>query len=136
MKYWPFALLLTSAALSGCVSSQEPIQGPSGQTIQETKCNGSPNACLKAAAKECKGPYQVIDSSSNAGGLVADIFPGPVTWYRMTYQCGKSDGRMPTFQFRGQSYTPPPVVVNNNPTPRMTTTNCNRFGNNVTCTTY
>lgn len=135
MKYQAFALLLSSAALSSCVSSQEPVQGPSGQIIQETKCNGSPNTCLKTAAKACKGPYQVIDSSSNAGGLVADIFPGPVTWYRMTYQCGKSDGRMPTFQFRGQSYTPPPVVVNNN-TPRMTTTNCNRFGNQVTCTSY
>ncbi|RVH17037.1 hypothetical protein CN216_14455 [Sinorhizobium meliloti] len=135
MRAYGFVLLLASAALSGCVSSGETIQGPSGQALQEAKCSGSPNACLKAAAKECSGPYQVVDSSSNAGGLVADIFPGPVTWYRMTYQCGKSDGRMPTFQFRGQSYTPPPVVVNNS-TPQMTTTSCNRFGNNVTCTSY
>jgi hypothetical protein len=26
---------------------------------------------------------------------------GPVTWYSVTYQCGPSDGKMPTFTFRG-----------------------------------
>ena len=88
---------------------------------------------MKTANQTCKGSYQVLDSSSNAGGIVADILPGPVTWYRMSYQCGRSDGRMPTFPFRGQSYSPPAVVVTQ---PTMRTTNCNRFGNNVTCTTY
>jgi hypothetical protein len=53
----------------------------------------------------------VVDSYSKAGGLVADILPGPVTWYYMSYQCGKSDGRMPSFAFRGQNYQRPPVVV-------------------------
>lgn len=124
-----FALI----GLAGCAATGEPIQGPSGATINEAKCSGSPNACLKKAAQDCKGPYQVLDSSSNAGGLLADIMPGPVTWYRMSYQCGKSDGRMPTFQFRGPQYTPPPVVVTS---PSVRTTNCNRLGNSVTCTSY
>lgn len=127
------ALIAIAAVLSGCVSSGENVPGPSGKAVSQTKCNGSPNACLKAANKECKGPYQVIDSSSNAGGMVADIIPGPFTWYRMSYQCGPSDGKMPAFAFRGQSYTPPPVVLNQ---PRAMTTNCNRYGNNVTCNSY
>lgn len=127
-------LLLAAVAVSSCVASNgEEIAGPSGRAMRETKCNGSPTACLKTASATCKGPYQVLDSSSNAGGLVADILPGPITWYRMSYQCGSSDGRMPTFAFRGQSYSPPPVVVSQ---PHMTTTNCNRYGNNVSCTTY
>lgn len=136
------AILLTafSAVLSGCVASGgETVPGPSGKAMQEAKCNGSPNGCFKKANAVCKGPYQVIDSSSNAGGLVADILPGPVTWYRMTFQCGKSDGRMPTFAFRGQQYTPAPVVINQ-PTvyqsSRSRTTYCNRFGNSVTCNSY
>jgi hypothetical protein len=77
-----------------------------------------------------------LDSHSKAGGLIADLLPGPITWYYMSYQCGKSDGKMPTFGFRGQSFQPPPVVVAPAYTPRTTTTNCNRFGNSVSCTSY
>ncbi|KAB0573375.1 hypothetical protein F7Q93_02470 [Brucella pituitosa] len=128
--------LLISAlfALSGCVSSNESVPGPSGKAIQEVKCSSSPNACFKKANAICKGPYQVMDSSSNAGGLVADIIPGPVTWYRMSVQCGKSDGKMPSFPFRGQQYTPTPIVVAPPSQPRTTT--CNRFGNSVTCNSF
>jgi len=128
-----YSILIASlAALSGCVSSGgEAVPGPSGKAMQEVKCNGSPSGCFKKANVMCKGPYQVIDSSSNAGGLVADILPGPVTWYRMSFQCGRSDGRMPAFPFRGQQYTPPPVVVTS-----PTTTTCNRYGNSVTCNSY
>ena len=127
-------LFFALGALSACASSNgEDIPGPSGKPLKETKCNGSPTACLKTAAASCKGPYQVIDSSSNAGGIFADVLPGPVTWYRMRYQCGPSDGRMPTFAFRGQSYTPPPVIVTQ---PRTVTTNCSRLGNSVSCTSY
>jgi len=118
--------------LAGCVSStSDSIPGPSGIAMTEAKCSGSPRGCMKQAADMCKGPYQVIDSSSNAGGIVADVLPGPVTWYRMSFQCGKSDGRMPTFPFRGQQYSPPPVVLS-----KPTTTTCNRIGNSVTCNSY
>lgn len=128
----PMILAVFALTLTGCVSSSgESIPGPSGASMTEATCNGSSRGCMKKAADTCKGPYQVIDSSSNAGGLVADILPGPVTWYRMSFQCGKSDGRMPTFPFRGQQYTPPPVVLSN-----PTTTTCNRFGNSMTCNSY
>ena len=43
-------------------------------------------------------PYAVVDSHSNAGGLLADILPGPVTWYTMVYQCGRA-GAFPQFPF-------------------------------------
>jgi hypothetical protein len=113
MRSIRFSALLAAAALSGCVAaSNGSIQSPGGQTIRETKCNGSPNGCFNKAAQICKGTYQVVDSSSNAGGLIADILPGPITWYRMSFVCGKSDGRMPAFPFRGQQYTPPPIVLN------------------------
>jgi len=116
--------VLSAFAITGCAAFGEAIQGPSGAIIHEAKCNMSPNACFKKAAMDCKGPYQVLGSSSNAGGVAADILPGPVTWYRMSYQCGRSDGVMPTFPFRGQQYIP------------TTTTTCNRFGNTVTCNSF
>ena len=128
---------IMAISLASCVSSSgEDIPTPSGNTMHQAKCNVSPDGCFKTAAKVCHGSYQVLDSSSNAGGLIADILPGPVTWYKMSYQCGRSDGRMPSFPFRGSQYTPPPVVITQPAMPTMRTTNCNRFGNNVTCTTY
>lgn len=128
------ALFCVGMALTGCATSNsEEVIGPSGKPVREAKCSGSATACFKSAASSCKGSYQVIDSSSNAGGLLADVIPGPVTWYRMTYQCGPSDGRMPSFAFRGQSYTPPPVVISQ---PKIVTTNCSRLGNSVNCTSY
>jgi hypothetical protein len=106
--------------------------GPSGQSVHTVKCNSSPTECYREANQTCRGPYQVTDSDSHAGGILADILPGPITWYGMTFSCGKSDGRMPSFAFRGQrqqqiappSYRPP------------TTTNCTRIGNMLNCQSY
>jgi hypothetical protein len=126
-------------ALSGCVASNAFVD-PSGAQVQTTKCNTSPQACFQRATETCGGPYQVIDSHSNAGGLLADFLPGPVAWYSMTYRCGQSDGQMPRFAFRGPNYTPPAVVVAPAavvaPTPVPTTTNCQRFGDQVTCRSF
>lgn len=123
MKYI-FALAMLS--LTGCTTSQEAVTGPSGATIHQSKCSGSPNGCLNEAGKTCHGPYQVVSSSSNAGGLVADILPGPITWYKMSYQCGASDGKMPDFNFRGPEFR----------MPVSTTTTCNPIGTSMTCRTY
>lgn len=84
----------------------------------------------------------MVSSHSNAGGTLADIIPGPVTWYNMTYTCGPSDGQMPEFAFKGARYTPAPVIMpapqqpQQIQRPRSTTTTCNRNGDNVNCTTY
>jgi len=103
---------LTFGFLSSCGSNDSPevFVGPSGKEVETVKCKSSPKSCFSQAAKSCAGPYQVISSESHAGGILADILPGPVTWYGMTYECGKSDGKTPTFPFQGSTYTPPPVV--------------------------
>src|SRR5262249_13549150 len=40
------------------------------------------------------GSYQILYSDIHPGGLLADILPGPVTWYTMSYVCGPSDGKI------------------------------------------
>ena len=103
-------------ALCGCMetTSSNTFNGPSGTPVSSAKCMYSPNGCLKQASDACAGgPYQVLDSDSHSGGLVADIMPGPVTWYNLSYRCGPSDGRMPAFAFRGQQWvdTPDTTIV-------------------------
>lgn len=127
--------------LAGCATTGvEEVRAPDGSIIKSVKCVSDSNKCMMAASASCSdGTYRVIDSSSNAGGALADLMPGPFTWYRMQYVCGKPDGKMPSFVFRGPTYTPPPVVVTNpTPTarPSSTTTNCQKIGNQVSCTTY
>ena len=137
------SLLITLASFSVLLSCMEAsnstVTGPSGKELHTTKCNQSAQSCMEAAAKTCKGPYQVIDSYSKAGGLVADVIPGPVTWYYMSYQCGPTDGNLPTFPFRGPDHVQPQVFV---PQPQQTqvrrvgTTNCTRMGDYINCTSY
>jgi hypothetical protein len=134
-----FLLVMPCAlALFACVEPEQTSAiGPSGQTMLVAKCSQSPSACYQKASETCSGPYQVLDSYSKSGGLLADVLPGPVTWYYMTYQCGQTDGRTPTFPFRGQQYVSPPIIQAPVQTYRpSTTTTCNRLGNSVTCNSY
>lgn len=135
-------LLVTTIFLTACASTKvEEFQTPGGVSVKKVKCNMDSQKCMAEASKSCNGgSYQVLDSESHSGGTLADIMPGPVTWYSMAYVCGPSDGRMPTFAFQGQQYAPAPVVVNPvNPAPAyrpMRTTNCNTIGNTVNCTSW
>lgn len=143
MKY--VTIVLAALLLSACASpTVSELRAPDGTAMKNVKCPADPQRCFEVASESCRstgGTYQVVRSHSNAGGTMADIMPGPVTWYNMTYVCGPSDGRLPDFAFRGQQYAPPPVVA---PTivqqpvqrSRSTMTNCTRIGDNVTCTTY
>jgi hypothetical protein len=109
------AALLGGVSLSGCAApSSTSFVGPSGAQIHQAKCSQSPHGCYQEATKICNGSYQVLDSESHAGGLAADVLPGPVTWYGMTFSCGASDGRLPSFVFRGQQYTPPVSLIVSN----------------------
>lgn len=121
--------LLLGAGLSACgsTSSNTSFVGPSGEQIHSAKCSIASQGCYQEAAKICGGSYQVLDSESHAGGIAADLMAGPVTWYGMTYSCGKSDGRLPAFPFRGQTYVP-------DASPR--TTNCQAIGNSLNCQHY
>jgi len=122
MKFYCLAFIgVTALASVANAAPVEIIQSPSGDTLVHSKCKTKSNKCMAQAAKACNGPYQVIDSESHAGGLFADLMPGPITWYSMTVQCGKSDGAFPKFEFRGQSYQPPSYVQ------------CNAYGGSVIC---
>jgi hypothetical protein len=74
-----------------------PVAGP----VRSAKCRQDSTLCTSEAARICGGSYRVVDSESHAGGLISDALPGPFAWYAMTYVCGRSDGRYPTFAFRG-----------------------------------
>ena len=133
--------VLTVVAIAGCAGgSIKDFRAPDGTSIKTVKCPSDPAKCFAVASQSCPdgGTYRVVSSESHAGGLLADILPGPVTWYGMTYACGPSDGKMPDFEFRGQQYIPPaprpttPTVVK----PQPTTTNCTKIGNTLICNTY
>src|SRR6516165_1481859 len=115
---------VAAVLFSGCGSTRT-IVGPSGKPLQPTnraKCSQSSTGCYEQATRDCRGgPYQILDSESQAGGLLADILPGPVAWYTMSYACGPSDGRLAAFPFRGPRYKPPSIIT------------CSRFGDTVSC---
>lgn len=131
----------TVAAITACAPTTTQVAGPSGATMSTAKCSQSPNACLAAASRTCGGgSYQVLDSESHAGGLIADILPGPVPWYSMTYQCGSSDGVLPDFPFQGAPLMTSAEIAElgamSEPPRTPIRTNCNRLGDYVNCTTY
>src|SRR5262245_38190249 len=88
---------VAAVLFSGCGSAQT-IVGPSGkplQPIHRAKCSQSPAGCYEQASRDCRGgSYQILHSESHPGGLLADILPGPVTWYTMSYVCSTSDGKI------------------------------------------
>jgi hypothetical protein len=114
---------VAAALFSGCCSAQT-IVGPDGKPLNAhgAKCSQSPMGCYAQATRDCRGgSYQILDSESHARGLLADIIPGPVTWYTMSYACGPSDGRRADFPFRGPHYKPPSIRT------------CSQFGNTTSC---
>jgi hypothetical protein len=137
LKFNRIPLLLAAGLfVAGCeTTSISQFQSPDGAAIKTVKCTSDPAKCFSAATQSCpgEGTYHVVSSQSRAGGIAADVIPGPVTWYYMTFVCGPSDGKMPDFKFAGQQYVPPapPVVVKQAPT----TTRCTAYGGTVNCTT-
>lgn len=130
------ASLLGLSLLGACATTNvSQYQAPDGTAIKTVKCSSDPAKCFAAATQSCAGDgrYRVISSASRAGGLAADLIPGPVTWFYMTYACGPSDGKMPEFAFTGQQYVPPPapVIVKTAPS----TTTCSTLGSTVSCNT-
>lgn len=125
-----FAALFAAGCLGACgTTAPTSVSGPSGAPIHRAKCSASSNGCFAQAAQACGGgSYQVLSSESHAGGLVADVLPGPVTWYSMTFQCGPSDGKMPAFPFTGA-----PLMSSTPVAMPSTTTRCTSTYNTVTC---
>lgn len=139
---WSISMKVAASSLflcllvAGCATtSVTQFQGPDGTSVKTAKCSSDPSKCFAAATQSCPGAgtYQVISSASRAGGLGADLIPGPVTWYYMSYVCGPSDGKMPSFAFTGQQYVPPPAPITVKTAPSTTT--CSTYGNTTSCNT-
>lgn len=115
MKYFVIfsALLMTTPDFANAQQRVKTVSLPSGDVASTVKCRSNSDKCMRAAGKHCKGAYQVIDSDSHAGGLAADILPGPFVWYSLTFQCGQSDGAMPTFAHEGPGVVPANEVFPN-----------------------
>ncbi len=136
-----FAVIILALLASCIAASAETFTGPDGRPVNQTKCRFSPKGCYDEAHETCHGPYQIIDSESHAGGMLADLFPGPVTWYSFTYACGRSDGHLASFPLRGAAPRMPniqvqaPAVVA--PSPAVPTRcSSNRVGNTVWTNCY
>lgn len=131
-----YASLILIIGLVGCAgTSVKDMNMPDGTRAKNVKCNIDSQKCFEAATESCKatqGKYRVITSHSNAGGTAADILPGPVTWFNMSYICGDSDGLMPKFEFRGERFKPEAFESMSRPTTRTT---CNTFNGVTNCVT-
>ena len=115
-------LLTLICLLTGCLAGAKvkSYTGPTGELVSTIRCTQETGTCFEKASQQCNGPYRVTDSYRNAGGLFADVIPGPVTWYTMSIICGKSDGVMPDFPLRGKEPAMPPMPQ---PSP-SSTVNC------------
>ena len=114
--------------ISGCMQeAPETYAGPSGNSVSSVKCKGSPKECFVQANNICNGPYSVVYSESHLGGVFADLIPGPVTWYSMTFECGKSNGVQPTFSRTGGEWNP------NVSQPTRLETTCRQIGHIMQC---
>lgn len=104
-------LLAAICLLPGCLAGAKvkSYTGPTGEIVSTIRCTQETGTCFEKASQQCNGPYRVTDSYRNAGGLFADVIPGPVTWYTMSIICGKSDGVMPAFPLRGTEPAMPPI---------------------------
>lgn len=128
MRRSALALVLVVFSGPALADKIDHIDAPSGITVDYTKCSRNPNRCMKAVAEYCEGSYQVIDSESHMGTVVSDIFVGQVTWYSMTFLCGRSDGRLPDFPYRGPNAARPSAII-----PPQISTICTMLGKTRSC---
>ncbi len=130
MRKWA-VILVGAISLVGCNSKPEPTSfvSPSGETIQLAKCGTESEKCMSKASSVCAGAYQVKDSKSYSCNPYVQDQPGLGTCYSLSYVCGKSDGKLPDFPFKGQQFNY--SGGGGNTGPRFT--NCQAYGNNVNC---
>lgn len=134
MKFHLIATILT-ICISGCAGTKT-FTGPTGETINTTKCKYDESQCFIDASNTCKGPYQVLSSSKGAGGILADAIPGPVAWYKMTYACGNSNGAIPQFPSDGRPLIIPqfqPAIPTIQPIQIPQQIRCTQIGNTTNC---
>lgn len=78
------------------------VRRAGGERIFEAKCQSSSAECLADVSATCPDGHTILDSESHAGGTLADVLPGPVTWYQVVFKCGGNGGEeRATFPHRG-----------------------------------
>ena len=104
MKNYHFIYLVSLFSfsfLAGCSSGESIKNSAYGDDAYKVKCKNTPEACLEEAYKKCNGEtYTTLYSDSHAGGILADLIPGPTTWYALTFKCG-GVGTKPNFPWTG-----------------------------------
>jgi len=143
MKYLQLTIVLAMlVSISGCGGGKvTKISAPSGASMYKVKCKDTPAECLEQAYIACDGgPYTTIYSDAHAGGLLADLIPGPITWYNLTFQCGGSGRSKPSFRWTGakgdELIKMGQEIYKNSTPPPKTRTSCVPVGNTVQCTSY
>ena len=106
MRKVMYVVMVLAAIPTYASAEVSSFRGPNGATIHKVTCRIDETDCYQEAAAVCGKKYQVINSESHAGGLLADWGPGPVRWYSMNIRCGVSDGRIADFERRGAEYQP------------------------------
>lgn len=101
----------TFPAITMAIATIVTATSVSAAEIRMAKAAHNPAKVYQKAQKTCGGSFSIIDSWSNAGGLFADVLPGPSTWYGIAYACGGKGGIEPTFPFRGQKFDYGAVVA-------------------------
>jgi hypothetical protein len=81
-----FVVACTATACAG--ASSHAIVGPDGRTSYRIKCHPDIDDCWEEAGDRCgSAGYEVNDKNMHMGGTVADLIPGPVTWYVVLVTC-------------------------------------------------
>ena len=96
MKKTSLTLSILLLLVVGCASTGDSaFVGPEGESIYFTKCNVSQEGCLKEIAEHCPSGYNTINTETHMGGILADLIPGPVRWWSITYSCKEEQNLNP-----------------------------------------
>ena len=145
-------LLISIGLISGCSSTEAVKTNAYGGDTYKVKCKNTPEACLEEAYTKCNGEtFTTLYSDSHAGGILADLMPGPTTWYALTFKCGGEETK-PNFPWVGTTIEEALETMsvldnvgksikqnnnnNNNQYNGTTSTNCYTVGNTLTCNSY
>ena len=81
------AIMVIANGCSGKVAATK-ISGPTGGVAYIVKCKKSVAYCMQKLGTLCKGSaYDIISDDTHAGGVFADILPGPTVWHTVVATC-------------------------------------------------
>jgi len=83
-------LTLLACGRTGITPIESPRLGGESSRVQyyQARCKSDVSNCFADAQSQCGSRFTVVHQESHAGGLLADVLPGPVSWYTVTFRCG------------------------------------------------